>query len=339
MAPATLSRGERPQRAGHGHGNEFERRPSGPFALAPALRRYYHLTTYFALELPIAGGTKKMNALKTTVLMALMTVLLVFIGGLIGGRSGAVIAFVVAAVMNFVAYWSSDKIALARYKAKEVTREEAPRLYEIVERLAARAQLPMPRLYVIPSPTPNAFATGRDPQHAAVAVTEGALGLLNENEIAGVLGHELAHVKNRDILISSIAATLAGAITMLAMWARFAAIFGGGQGGGRKGGGLELLVMAIVAPIAAMLIQMGISRSREYMADAGGARYASDPRGLANALVKLDEWATRRPMDASPSTAHMFIVSPLRGGGIGKLFSTHPPTGDRVKRLREMRLG
>lgn len=280
-----------------------------------------------------------MNALRTTILMALMTVLLIFIGGMIGGRSGALVAFAVAAVMNFIAYWSSDKIALARYGAKEVTREQAPRIYEMVERLAVRGQLPMPRVYIIPSATPNAFATGRDPQHAAVAVTEGALEVLNEHELAGVIGHELAHVKNRDILISSIAATLAGAITMLAMWARFAAIFGGGQGSDRRGGGLELLVMAIVAPIAAMLIQMGISRSREFMADAGGASFAGDPRGLANALVKLDEWATRRPMNASPNSAHMFIVNPLRGGGVAKLFSTHPPTEERVKRLREMRLG
>ena len=218
-----------------------------------------------------------MNAIKTTALMALMTVLLIFIGSLIGGRTGALIAFAVAAVMNFVAYWSSDKIALARYRAQEVSREQAPKLYGIVETLTARAGLPMPRVYVIPSQTPNAFATGRDPQHAAVAITEGALGLLNEREIAGVIGHELAHVKNRDILIQSIAATLGGAIAMLATWARFAAIFGGGQGGdGRRGGGLELLVMAIVAPIAAMLIQMGISRSREYMADATGARFAGN---------------------------------------------------------------
>ncbi|UCG51518.1 MAG: zinc metalloprotease HtpX [Candidatus Latescibacterota bacterium] len=280
-----------------------------------------------------------MNALKTTFLMALMTVLLVIIGQLIGGRGGAVIALVVAAVMNFVAYWSSDKIALARYRAQEVTREQAPRLYSIVERLVANAGLPMPRVYIIPSQTPNAFATGRDPQHAAVAITEGALSLLDENEVAGVIGHELAHIKNRDILISSIAATLAGAITMLAMWARFAAIFGGGQGGERRGGGLELLVMAIVAPIAAMLIQMGISRSREYMADAGGAKFANDPRGLANALLKLDDYAKRRPMNASPTTAHMFIVNPLRGGGIAGLFSTHPPTEERVRRLREARLG
>jgi heat shock protein HtpX len=280
-----------------------------------------------------------MNAVKTTALMALMTVLLIFIGSLIGGRTGALIAFAVAAVMNFVAYWSSDKIALARYRAQEVTREQAPKLYGIVETLAGRAGLPMPRVYVIPSQTPNAFATGRDPQHAAVAITEGALGLLNEREIAGVIGHELAHVKNRDILIQSIAATLGGAIAMLATWARFAAIFGGGQGGdGRRGGGLELLVMAIVAPIAAMLIQMGISRSREYMADATGARFAGNSDGLASALLKLDDWANRRPMEASPTTAHMFIINPLRGGGIGKLFSTHPPTEERVRKLRELRI-
>ena len=277
-----------------------------------------------------------MNGLKTTFLMALMTGLLVIIGTMIGGRGGALFAFVIAAVMNFIAYWSSDKIALARYRAQEVTRDQAPRLFEMVERLAARAGLPMPRLYVIPSQTPNAFATGRDPQHAAVAVTEGALSLLSEDELAGVIGHELGHVKNRDILIQSVAATIGGAITMLAMWARFAAIFGGGQSGGRRGGGLELLFMAIVAPIAAMLIQMGISRSREYSADATGARFAGSPRGLASALVKLDDWASRRPMNASPTSAHMFIVNPLRGGGIASLFSTHPPTEERVKRLRSM---
>jgi len=280
-----------------------------------------------------------MKALKTTFLMALMTVLLVIIGRLIGGRSGALIALAVAAVMNFIAYWSSDKIALARYRAKEVTREQSPRLYEIVERLVARAGLPMPRLYVIPTQTPNAFATGRDPKHAAVAVTEGALSLLNEEEITGVIAHELGHVKNRDILIQSVAATLAGAITMLATWARFAAIFGGGgQSSERRGGGLELLFMAIVAPIAAMLIQMGISRSREFVADATGAKFAGGSRGLANALLKLDDYASRRPMDASPSTAHMFIVNPLRGGGIASLFSTHPPTEERVRRLQALHM-
>ncbi len=277
-----------------------------------------------------------MNGLKTTFLMALMTGLLVIIGFFIGGRGGALFAFVIAAIMNFIAYWSSDKIALARYRAQEVTRDQAPKLFELVERLVARGGLPMPRLYIIPSQTPNAFATGRDPKHAAVAVTEGALSLLSEDELAGVIAHELGHVKNRDILIQSIAATLGGAITMLATWARFAAIFGGGQSNERRGGGLELLLMAIVAPIAAVLIQMGISRSREYMADATGAKFAGSSRGLANALVKLDDWASKRPMDASPTSAHMFIVNPLRGGGFASLFSTHPPTEERVKRLRAL---
>lgn len=267
--------------------------------------------------------------------MALMTVLLVITGQLIGGRTGALFALGVAAIMNFIGYWSSDKIALARYHAKQVTRDQAPKLFEIVERLAANGKLPMPKLYVIPTQTPNAFATGRNPENAAVAVTEGALLLLSERELAGVIGHELAHVKNRDILVSSVAATLAGAISMLAMWARFAAIFGGG--GHRRGGGLELLVMAIVAPIAAMLIQMGISRSREFGADAGGARFAQDPEGLASALLKLEDWSKRKPLPASPSTAHMFIINPLTGGGIAKLFSTHPATEERVKRLRAMR--
>ena len=280
-----------------------------------------------------------MNSLKTTFLMALLTGLLVVIGQLIAGKNGALFALGIAAIMNFIAYWSSDKIALARYKAQEVTREQAPRLFDIVERLTQRAGIPMPRLYVIPSPTPNAFATGRDPQHAAVAVTEGALSLLNEEEISGVIGHELAHVKNRDILIQSVAATIGGAITMLAQWAQFAAIFGGGSSSDdRRGGGFGLIFMAILAPIAAILIQMGISRSREYMADASGAKFAGSSRGLANALLKLDDFSRRRPMNASPTTAHMFIVNPLSGGGLAKLFSTHPPIEERVKRLQEMRM-
>ena len=281
-----------------------------------------------------------MNSLKTTFLMALLTGLLVVIGGAIAGKNGALIALGVAAVMNFIAYWSSDKIALARYKAQEVTRAQAPKLFDVVERLTQRAGIPMPRLYVIPSPTPNAFATGRDPKHAAVAVTEGALQILNEEELTGVIAHELAHVKNRDILIQSVAATIGGAITMLAQWAQFAAIFGGGGSGSddRRGGGLGLLFMAIVAPIAAVLIQMGISRSREYVADASGAKFAGSSRGLASALLKLDDFSKRRPMNASPTTAHMFIVNPLTGGGIAKLFSTHPPIEERVKRLQEMRM-
>jgi heat shock protein HtpX len=262
----------------------------------------------------------------------------VVIGQWIGGKNGAILALCIAAVMNFIGYWTSDKIALARYKAQPITREKSPKLYEMVERLAQRAQVPMPRVFIIPSSTPNAFATGRNPEHAAVAVTQGAIELLDSDELAGVIGHELAHVKNRDILVASVAATIAGAISMLAMWARFAAIFGGGQGGGdRRGGGLELLAMAIVAPIAAMLIQMAISRSREFVADAGGAKYAGNPRGLAQALQKLEGWSKKRPMKgASTTTAHMFIVNPLVGGGLAKLFRTHPPTAERVKRLQAM---
>jgi len=275
--------------------------------------------------------------MKTGLLMLMLTVLLVVIGQLLGGNQGALLALIVAAVMNFISYWSSDKIALMRYRAQPVSREQAPELYSIVERLAGNAGLPMPRLYVIPTQTPNAFATGRNPRHAAVAVTEGALTLLDRDELAGVLGHELTHVKNRDILIQSVAATIGGAITMLAFWARFAMIFGGG-GRDRRGGGLELLAMAILAPIAAMLIQMGISRSREYSADKGGAEISGDPRPLASALVKLSEWSKRRPMNAGQTTAHMFIVNPLTGGGLSSLFSTHPPTEERVRRLREMRL-
>jgi heat shock protein HtpX len=270
--------------------------------------------------------------------MSAMTVLLVIIGKLLGGNQGAFIALVAAAVMNFFSYWSSDKIALMRYRAKPITRDQAPQLYDLVERLAHNGGLPMPKLFIIPTQTPNAFATGRNPNHAAVAVTEGALGVLNYDELAGVIGHELTHVKNRDILVQSIAATLAGAITMLAFWARFAMIFGGGRGDNRRGGGLEILAMAILAPFAATLIQMGISRSREYMADAGGAGIAGDPRPLANALIKLSDWAQKKPMNASPTTAHMFIVNPLSGRGLASLFSTHPSTEDRVRRLREMRV-
>jgi heat shock protein HtpX len=278
-----------------------------------------------------------MNTIKTGILMALMTVLLVIIGQLLGGRQGALIALIMAAVMNFISYWSSDKIALARYRAKPITRDQSPELYNLVEGLANNGGLPMPKLFVIPSQTPNAFATGRNPENAAVAVTEGALALLSKEELAGVLGHELAHIKNRDILIQSIAATLAGAITMLAFWARFAMVFGGGRDD-RRGGGLEVLAMAILAPIAAMLIQMGISRSREYMADRGGAEIAGDSRPLASALVKLSEWSKKRPMKAGQTTAHMFIVNPLTGGGLASLFSTHPPTEERVRRLREIRM-
>jgi heat shock protein HtpX len=280
-----------------------------------------------------------MNAVRTTLLMAALTVLLVLIGGLIGGRVGMIVALAIAAVLNFIGYWSSDKIALAMYRARPVPRDKAPELFDMVETLSKRAGIPMPRIYIIPTDSPNAFATGRDPEHAAVAVTVGALKVLKRDELMGVLGHELTHVENRDILIQSIAATLAGAITLLATWARWAAIFGGygGSSDSRRGGGIGLLIMAIVAPLAALLIQLGISRSREYLADAGGARLAQDPNGLANALEKLSKWSKKAPLAANPSTAHMFIVSPLTGGGIAGLFSTHPPLEERVKRLRQMK--
>ena len=278
-----------------------------------------------------------MNTAKTALLMTLLTVILVLIGSLVGGRSGALVALILAAVLNFVAYWTSDKIALAMYRAKPLGPGEAPELESMVRELAQRASLPMPRLYLIPNDTPNAFATGRNPDHAAVAVTAGAMRLLGREELMGVLAHELSHVKNRDILVASIAATIAGAITMLASWARWAAIFGGVGGRDRRGGGgLEILAMAIVAPLAAMMIQLAISRSREYMADAGAAHLMRNPVPLAQALRKLDAYARKAPLEANPATAHMFTVSPLRGGGIAGLFSTHPSTDSRVERLMAM---
>jgi heat shock protein HtpX len=277
------------------------------------------------------------NQLRTTVLMALLTVLILLIGQWIGGRQGMVIALLVAAGMNFFSYWYSDKIVLRMYNAREVGPQDAPELYDMLQTLCRRASLPMPKMYVIPQEAPNAFATGRNPQHAAVAVTEGLLKLMNRDEAMGVLAHELSHVRNRDILIGSIAATMAGAIMMLADMARWSAIFGGGhrdqeEGGG--GGGLGLILMSIIAPLAAMLIQMAISRSREYMADATGASLAGTPEGLARALEKLGAYSKRLPMHASPSTAHMFIVNPLSGRSLMSLFSTHPPLEQRIARLR-----
>lgn len=278
-----------------------------------------------------------MNALRTTFLMALLTVLLVLAGGAIGGRSGMTFALVMAAVMNFVSYWFSDKIVLAMYGAKEVTEAEAPEFYGMVRQLAVQAGIPMPRVYIIQSETPNAFATGRNPEHAAVAATTGILRILTRDELLGVMAHELSHVKHRDILISSIAATIAGAITYLAHMAQWAAIFGGGRDRDEEGGGaLGLIVMAIVAPIAAMLIQMAISRAREYEADKGGATVAGNPLHLANALKKLQMANQQIPMHANEATAHMFIVNPLTGGGLMSLFSTHPPIEERVRRLEEM---
>ena len=248
------------------------------------------------------------------------------------------VAFVLAIIMNAGSYWFSDRIVLAMYHAQPVEESENPKLFQIVRELAAEADLPMPRVYVIPQETPNAFATGRNPEHAAVAVTEGILRILTPSELKGVLGHELGHVRNRDILISSIAATLAGAIMILASMARWAAIFGGfGGRDDREGGILGLLLTAILAPIAAMLIQLAISRSREYLADQTGARLSHNPEGLARALEKLEAASTRVPMDASPATAHMFIVNPLSGKTLAGLFSTHPPIEERIRRLRSMR--
>jgi heat shock protein HtpX len=277
------------------------------------------------------------NHLKTTVLLASLTAIIILIGRYLGGQSGMLFAFILAAVLNLGSYWFSDRIVLAMYRAKEVSESEAAGLYSIVRRLAQRARIPMPRVYITNNPSPNAFATGRNPSHAAVAVTSGLLELMNNEEVEGVIAHELAHVKNRDILISSIAATLAGAIMIVASLARWAALFGGfGRGDERDGGIIGLLITALVAPIAATLIQLAISRSREFHADYTGAKISGNPRGLASALRKLGNAAKRMPMKASPSTAHMFIVNPLSGGQLAKLFSTHPPLEERVGKLQRM---
>jgi len=280
-----------------------------------------------------------MNTLKSLFLLAFLSAILVWVGGMIGGKNGAMIALVLAGVMNFASYWWSDKIVLRMYKASEVGRDDAPQLYSDVEELAQIAGLPMPRVYVIPEQAPNAFATGRDPHHSAVAVTQGIMRLLNRNELKGVIAHELAHIRNRDILIGSVAATIAGAISYLAYMAQFAAIFGGGS---RRGGGgmLGLLAMAIIAPMAAMIVRMAISRTREFGADKTGAEICGNPLYLADALRKLQAGASRIPLQvseqAAESTAHMMIVSPMIGGGFAKLFSTHPPTEERVARLEAM---
>jgi heat shock protein HtpX len=276
------------------------------------------------------------NRIRTTVLLAVMTAFLIWVGQLIGGRQGMVIALVLAAGMNFFSYWYSDKMVLRMYRAREVGPGDAPELYGLVRELAGRGGLPMPKVCVIPQDAPNAFATGRDPEHAVVAVTEGLVRLMDREEIAGVLAHELAHVKNRDILIGSIAATMAGAIMVLANMARWSAIFGGMRGDDDDGGAMGvvgLIAMSIMAPVAAMLIQMAISRSREYLADATGAQIAGGPRGLARALEKLGSYADRRPMNAEPATAHMFIVNPLSGRSLSSLFATHPPLEERIARL------
>jgi heat shock protein HtpX len=273
-----------------------------------------------------------MNTFKSTLLLVTLTVFLIFIGDRVGGRNGMVLAFAISVAFNFGTYFFSDKLALKMYNAQPVTREQLPRAYAAVERLTAKQALPMPKIYVLPTESPNAFATGRNPQHASVAVTHGILQLLDDEELEGVLAHELGHVKNRDILTSSIAATLAGAITMVSRIGMFGGY--GGRGRQRGGGGLTGLFMIILAPIAASLIQLAISRSREYEADATGAAVTGNPYALARALQKLDEYSKRIPMQASPSTAHLFIVAPLLGsGGFGSLFSTHPPMRDRIQRL------
>ena len=276
------------------------------------------------------------NTFKTAFLLTAMTLLLMLVGRYFRGQNGMFIALAFAVVKNFSAYFFSDKIALATYRAQPVTREELPRAYAAVERLTQKIGIPMPKIYVIPTESPNAFATGRDPSHASVAVTHGILGLLNDEELEGVLAHELGHVNNRDILISSVAATLAGAVTMIASMGRWAMMFGGYGGGDRDrrgGGGLAGLFMLIVAPIAATLIQLAVSRSREYQADATGARFTGNPYALASALQKIDAYARRVPLQASPSTAHMFIIQPLLGMNFGSLFSTHPPVAKRIERL------
>lgn len=283
-----------------------------------------------------------MNAFRTTILLAVLTALLVWAGDLIGGRQGAIFALVIAGGMNFFSYWFSDKVVISMYRGQPVTAQDDPELYGIVQDLTQRAGLPMPKVYVLPQEAPNAFATGRNPQHAAVAVTMGIRRILNKRELAGVLGHELAHVMHRDILVSTIAATLAGAISYLAWMAQWAMIFGSGRSRDGEGGGnvFGLLIMMIVAPLAAMLIQMAVSRSREYGADAGGAKITGDPLALASALRKLHMGAQSIPLQVNDATAnataHMFIVNPLTGGGLAALFSTHPPMEERIARLEAM---
>src|SRR6266852_8793497 len=274
------------------------------------------------------------NAFKTALLLTVLTLLLLFLGRAFGGQQGMLIALIFAAVMNFVSYFFSDKIALAMYRAQPVTREDLPRVYGVVERLTQRVGIPMPKVYLIPTDSPNAFATGRNPNHASVAVTQGILGLLKDEELEGVLAHELGHVRNRDILISSIAATVAGAITYLADIARWGMIFGGYErDDNNRGGGLGAIFMLFLAPVAAMLIQLAVSRSREYQADETGAHFTGNPYALASALQKLDAYSKRVPMVASPSTAHLFIIKPMMGMDFGNLFSTHPPIYKRIERL------
>ncbi|MCG8400519.1 MAG: zinc metalloprotease HtpX [Firmicutes bacterium] len=280
-----------------------------------------------------------MNTLKAWLLMSVLTVLLVMLGGAMFGQSGAMMFFIIALGLNFFSYYYSDKIAIKMTRSYPVSESQAPELYEMVRRLSQRAGMPMPKLYVTPSPQPNAFATGRNPANSAVAVTEGIMRLLNRTEVEGVLAHELAHIKNRDVLVGTIAAALAGAITMMANAFQWAAIFGMGRGEDDNGGGLiGGLILAFLAPIAAMIIQMAISRSREYMADATGAQIAGSSDGLANALLKLESASQRIPMQTNPATSHLFIVNPLSGQTMARLFSTHPPIKERVEKLRNIRV-
>lgn len=281
-----------------------------------------------------------MNGLKTMVLMVTLSLMLVAIGGILGGKSGMTFALIMAFGINFITYWFSDKIVLKMYKARQVSEAESPELYGMVRRLAQKAELPMPRVYIMDQDQPNAFATGRNPNNGAVAVTTGIMRILSREELEGVIGHELAHIKHRDILVGTIAATIAGAISYLAQMAQWAMIFGGRSSDEEGGGGnpIAAIVMMIVGPIAAMMVQMAISRSREYSADAGGARIASNPLYLANALKKLHMASQRIPMHANPATSHMFIVNPLSGGGLLTLFSTHPPIEERIERLKSMEL-
>ena len=278
------------------------------------------------------------NSLKTFFFLLVLTAFFIFIGGLIGGRTGAVIAFGIAIAMNFFSYWFSSSIVLKMYKAQEVTEAEQPELVRMVRDLSTKAGLPMPKVAVIPSATPNAFATGRNPKHGVVAVTTGIMGMLNKDELEGVIAHELSHIQGRDILISTIAATVAGAVMLLADMARWAAIFGGGSSDNDNRGGniVVVLLVAILAPIGAMLIRMAISRTREYEADANAARLTKNPNALANALMKISYGVEKIPSNANPATAHMFIMNPLSGEKVSSLFSTHPAVEDRVKRLKEM---
>jgi heat shock protein HtpX len=276
------------------------------------------------------------NQMKTLILMSVLTVLVVLIGATLGGQSGMIVALVLAIVMNGGSYWFSDKIVLSMTGAQPLSRRDNPELYTMVEILAARAGLPMPKLYLIPSHQPNAFATGRNPKHSAVAVTQGLLSILNRDELEGVIAHELAHIKNRDVLISTIAAVMAGVITTIANWAQWALLFGGGNNDEEESSGLAALPLIILGPIAAMLVQMAVSRSREYLADSAGAKIAGNSNGLANALLKLQQASRMAPMDVSPAASHLFIVNPLNAQRLVNLFSTHPPIEDRVRKLRNM---